>query len=404
MAELPPVREDVASILAVANFQSLLELNNLAVVDLPAFLTKPGGILEGQTVELETRAIVLPLGGNLDIIVVKTEPGFDYVMDVIERSIRTIEEFMAYPFPTRHAIYLVVPGGGGAHYGSHVFMGASSDVSQTTITVVHETAHYYWGGGGAWRYGWLGEGAAEFMVYIGQHPRPPLDGPLQSRSSGECKRARTIASLEELPERTFGPEDCNYALGEAIYRDLYRNMDEKSFRQAFRRLSLLSRFGNTQLSPINMLKDAFYSYVSDTSRNTVEDLITRRYEGPPPDNPFPGEVSPYWVEGGRTVHGVITGLDTLLEGSWHIRTDPWPHNQIFSYSQDDFEIYLPPGTYTLVVECYYDNGDLPDRWWFDDKGGVTTDQSQAMTITIDNADVEGLDLLWPGHQCTVPAN
>ena len=57
-----------------------------------------------------------------------------------------------------------------------------------------------------------------------------------------CAYAGTIAELESLAAQKGDVEfRCNYTLGGRIFHELYRNMDELTFRQGFRRLYLLAQ-------------------------------------------------------------------------------------------------------------------------------------------------------------------
>ena len=60
-----------------------------------------------------------------------------------------------------------------------------------------------------------------------------------------CGYVRTIAELESLNITSEAGADsafiCNYALGERLFLDLYRNLGEDVFRQGLRDLYMLSQ-------------------------------------------------------------------------------------------------------------------------------------------------------------------
>ena len=72
-------------------------------------------------------------------------------MDLLEHSVRSIEELMGFPFPRRQLIFLFEEApGGGAHKDTHVHIRQDEQVDArsfqgATLTVlVHEASHYYW--------------------------------------------------------------------------------------------------------------------------------------------------------------------------------------------------------------------------------------------------------------------
>ena len=72
---------------------------------------------------------------------------------------------------------------------------------------------------------------------------------------------------------------CHYSLGERLFHDLYRNVDETTFRLAFRRLYLLSQDDDphdgrngTKLTICHVRG----SFTTDVSKETAENVIARR--------------------------------------------------------------------------------------------------------------------------------
>ena len=111
-------------------------------------------LLDPEQVTLEERTITLPLAGETDITIIRTRPGTDYTMDLLEHAVRSIEEFMGLPFPRRQVIYTFQEAlGGGKNLGTHVSIGGDEqNLSGESILaiVAHEASHYYWTGHPPW--------------------------------------------------------------------------------------------------------------------------------------------------------------------------------------------------------------------------------------------------------------
>ena len=262
-------------------------------------------LLDPEQVILEERTITLPLGGDTHLSIVRTRPGGGHTMDLLERAVRNIEEFMGLPFPRRQAVYLFEEGGSGGSVARNLGIRVVLTVNEQALTeeqilglLTHETSHYYWSGGTYW----IHEGAATFLEsVVGNTLKGPLDKP-------PCSLARSIAELEDLYPNTrtnFDAFQCNYALGERLFRDLHRNMDETSFRQAFRRLYLHTEFNipndecDDDKNTICHVREAFSSYASDGTVGVVDKVIARWHDGTEPydltwidDSPVQAQIAP----------------------------------------------------------------------------------------------------------------
>ena len=147
---------------------------------------------------------------------------------------------------------------------------------------VHETSHYYWRG----NVRWINEGAATFFEAVAENS---ATGRPLSLERGPCTHARNIADLENLdPEHINPAARCYYQFGERIFHDLYRNMDETTFRLGFRRLYMLSQFDDpeddcegTKLNVCHV-RTAFRTEVPEETAATVENVINRWYDGSEP--------------------------------------------------------------------------------------------------------------------------
>ena len=205
-------------------------------------------------------------------------------MDNLERAVGGIEEFMGYPFPQRQVIYLFASApGGGVNRDSHVHIRA--DEQRAKGIMVHEAAHWYWDVLPRW----LVEGGAVYVEYSLQSSN--LERFLR-RQFRPCTLVQTISELEALePDGSFAQYDCIYTLFPRLLDDLSRVMDETSFRQAFRRLFLHTKFDVpsecSNFDPegfpwthICHVREAFAAYADSEIAAEVEDIITRWYGRP----------------------------------------------------------------------------------------------------------------------------
>ena len=275
------------------------------LLDDPDLLAK---LLNPELVTLEERTITLPLAGETELTIIRTRPGADLTMDSLEYSVRGIEEFMGLPFPRRQVIYLFVQGPGGAiHLDTHVQIRADEQAinGETMLELLaHEASHYYWSGSPRW----IVEGAATFMESVVKNTlKGPLDQP-------PCVLVRSIADLEGLdPDSSSDRRDCYYSLGERLFRDLYRNMDDITFRQAFRRLYLHAMFDvpnrcDNYAMTICHVREAFTTYAHEEMVATVEKVIDRWHDGTEPY-----DVS--WIHS-TPVEADISAIDGRIEGAY----------------------------------------------------------------------------------------
>ncbi len=238
-------------------------------------------LLDPEQVTVEERTITLPLAGQMGLSIIRTRPEVNDAMDLLELAIRSIEEFMGFPFPNRHVIYLFhaePKKSDGLIFGNHVSLGPNqANVGDWFLNLLtHEAGHYYWGGGLP---RWIEEGGAVLMESMVTNM---LQGPLEI---SPCS-ARNIAELEELySSRLHHRHICHYSLGERLFRDLYRNVDDTTFRLAFRRLYLHTLFNipgdecDDYRKTICHVKEAFTYYVPEEKKATIEKVIARWHDG-----------------------------------------------------------------------------------------------------------------------------
>ena len=254
-------------------------------------------LLDPAQVTLEERIIELPLTGETHLAIIRTGPGAERSMDLLEHSVLHAEEFMGVPFPTNYVGWLVgeavTPTFGGNYYGTHIVTLPKYDVDDgsheaefTGSLVAHEVAHYYWSG----NRGWVDEGASDFMASTSENARN--GGPIEV-TNNPCAYAahyRRIGKLGRHCEWRESAFTCNYALGERLFVDLYRSLDEDSFREGLRDLYLLSQVEEevemqeeTEVG-IEHVRTAFKGD-EDEDGSIVETIAARWYDGTQPYAP-----------------------------------------------------------------------------------------------------------------------
>ena len=249
-----------------------------------------GTLLDPDRVELEEREIDLPHTGRVRLTTIRTKPGAAISMDLMETAVRTAEGFMSMALPQREVITLYADatkgGFGSQNFWTHIGHATWNDTEHSPAGRIphyaHEVGHYYFRGSEpAWY--WVAEGAANLLQAIQANSYSGV--PIRPEKQ-PCAQARNLAELEGLaPQVLAGPAGlCPYSLGERLFHDLYRNMDETTFRLGFRRLHLLSQNDNprdrcdgTKLN-ICHVRAAFATDVSLETAATVEKVIARWYD------------------------------------------------------------------------------------------------------------------------------
>ena len=228
-------------------------------------------LLDPSRVLLERRIITLPLVADVVLDIIRTAPGAASSMDLLEHSVRRIEEYMDVPFPTRHVNILyenAVGTAGGTNFGTHIGILPEADVDDENeldrTVIAHEVAHYYWSGNNSW----IDEGGANFLE-IERHFSGASRDAAASVSDHPCGHASNIAELENLDEGIDSV--CEYSLGERLFVDLYLTLGDERFREGFRTLYLSSELESVG---IDQVREAFRS--DDGASDTV---ITRWYDG-----------------------------------------------------------------------------------------------------------------------------
>ena len=248
-------------------------------------------LLRGTGVYLEERTIELAHSGETQLTIIRIRNQTTSSMDLLEHSVRTIEEFMAAPLPTNYVALIYEDAtrsgtGGGNNFGTHMTMALRYDVDgggrnarYNSHTIPHEVAHYYWTG----NVRWINEGVAEILGSISQSER--IGAPI-GITNRPCASARTIRELDALEaEPGSNASRCFYSLGEALLLDLYQQIGDDSFRQGLRNLYRQTLADDpadscrgTKLG-ICHLEAAFKDGVSPEVAAKVDEIVGKWYYG-----------------------------------------------------------------------------------------------------------------------------
>ena len=301
----------------------------------------PGNIdvlLDPSRVSLERRTITLPLAGDVVFVIIRTAPGAERSMDLLEHSVRGVEELMGVPLPTRYVGLLfedTVPGSSpGANFGTHIAILAEFDVDDgsheakiTGRALAHEVAHYYWSG----NEDWVDEGAADFMASVidGVRTGSPIGA-----NNPPCGHAGSIAELESLGIAQADVEfRCNYSLGERLFVDLYRTLGEERFQRGFRTLYLASEVeddaDNRRDTSVGIehIRDAFRS--DDGAESAV---MARWYDGTGPHDLSRLDTTP--------VDSSLSSINGRIDEAYIITTRDGPAVSTFSAQNVTDWVYL----------------------------------------------------------------
>ena len=242
-------------------------------------------LLDQSKVYVERKTTRLQLSGDVVIVIVRTNPGAERGMTLVENAVIIAENLMARPLPTNYVGVLfedaVASSFAGANFGTHIAIRPKYDVddgSREAIfaphNIAHEVAHYYWRGNSDW----VDEGMADFMASAIENRR---DGKQIGVTNDPCPFAKSVAELEGLkPDRGDLAFRCNYSLGERLFFAIHRTLGEDAFWSAARNLYDVSRVDtpNDRHSGTSMnishVRDAF----SGESESAAT-VISRWYDG-----------------------------------------------------------------------------------------------------------------------------
>ena len=238
-------------------------------------------ILLDPSVRVERRITGLPLAGDVELVIVRLQPGASRSMELLERAVRFAEDFMDEPLPTNFVLLLyadaVMPGYDGHNVGLNMIIHPDFDtddnsdeayLAQSLLT--HEVAHYYWGNSAQM---WLDEGAAELIAIIHEESTTGQET-WGMANTFPCSYASDLSAVERLDGSLY--DDCAYSLGTRFFLDLYRTLNKDEFRRGFRTLYLLGRdvfdWEDPEARGIDHVRDAF-----DFSEGASDEIIPKWY-------------------------------------------------------------------------------------------------------------------------------
>ena len=333
-------------------------------------------LLDPDQVTLEERVIELPLAGETDLVIIRTGPGADRSMELLEHSVLHAEEFMGVPFPTNYVGWLVgdavTPTFGGNYYGTHIVTLPKYDVDDGSheaefagSLIAHEVAHYYWSGNSDW----VDEGASDFMASTSENAR--TGGPIEV-TNDPCGYVRTIAELENLGVTSEAVADsaftCNYALGERLFVDLYRSLEEDDFRRGLRGLYLLSQVEDEDDTDVGTSLGiehvtAAFKDAEEQESDIVDVLAARWYDGTEPYDTSARDTAPADPRF-RTVNGRIdVAYLAATDGGTPTTSFSAQVVDDWAWLFLDYSYSLGSGTREVALELvdYYEDGFAFDR-------------------------------------------
>ncbi len=277
------------------------EARILAVLDYGSHHSNPElneMLLDLGSAAIELKVIGTPISAGIELAVIRNKPGSGPVMELLEHSVRVVEEFMGEPLPLSYVGLLLVDTPAqpyefalGTNFGTHITIELSplynvdydgAAEGEFARILAHEVAHYFWSG--ATGNGWVSEGAATFMESIYESAR--AGAPVVERPSRhiDCN-IFSIAENDRQKDYSLHVNACDYYLGEQLFMDLYQTLGRETFRRGFRDFYLKARRGVAPddcaetLPDICRLEAAFKAGASDEVAAKVDEVVARWYHG-----------------------------------------------------------------------------------------------------------------------------
>ena len=231
------------------------------------------------------RRVELPSSGPVHLAVYGTGEGRGDTLDLLEDTVRAMEEFMIEPLPVRFIGLMVTDWGAGySPYGTNTIR---PEKSRDQGLMAHLLSYTYW----ATHIEWIYEGSATLLSrFVTTDPAAFAESP----SSLRCDIAKNIGELEQLEEEwTFDNtvrvrgSDCHRDLPLGLYLDLYNSLGDEAFREGFRGVYLeLAKDGLNQICYIPqrglcLLRQGFVINAFPANAAIAEEIIDRWYYGDP---------------------------------------------------------------------------------------------------------------------------
>ena len=287
------------------------------------------------------------------------------VMGRAKDAVSHAEELMGKALPTDF-VPIVVHNGPTPGVNNSISIRIDQSIDTNVVSdrfrlevIAHEIGHYYWGLPGR-EYGWLAEGAAEYIAAYAEKKKHN-DADLHTHFQ-PCPYYRTVEHLRaDAPSEFSSGIICNYSLGESLFINLGRSMTDTAFKTAFRKLH---RDAEASLDngndPGELLLQAFCSTCASNPRNlgATGFTLARRYgERILTDRttttgtvPRLGEVDAASIRG---------AIGQLYYGFAEIpASSPDPSRWVRLYFND---VTNPPDTVRIRVKQYHEDREA----WFD---------------------------------------
>ena len=341
----------------------------VATLSSPAY-NKPSlidDLLNHDTVTVEHRSINLQQSRTVTLSIVRTSPGSQRSMDLLEHAVRSVGAFMTEPFPTGHVSLLFAdstePGSDGTNFGSHVVIRQRYDVDDESHqadhaphVIAHEIAHQYWSGNA----NWIDEGMSDLMASVSEYQR---DGTPVATTNQPCRHFNSIAELERAtPPSSQGTHKCDYTLGERLFLELLRDFGDAEFQAGIAhlyRLSLpedLSSVPGTKVG-IQHVRSVFGHSGDGTT------IIERWYDGTQPFDTSNIDQSPP-TDRLDTIHGKVLKAELVLQSNGNpVNSFSARAHQGYAYFLLKYSHNVSGGRHEIPLTLveYYGDGHLTSR-------------------------------------------
>ena len=245
-------------------------------------------LLNQSGVLTEMREIDLPVSGKLQLAIVRTRLGVAGKLELLEDSVRFMEDYMGEPFPINVVLLLYADildlRVGGYNSGASMVLDTEFDIDAVESAaaervLVHELAHYYWRSSS---HSWIDEGVAEILSFTyGDDPRALYAEELLSKvyvKQSSCSEFEDLQSVEKLTDARSA--ECEMAIGFLFFLDLYRALGPDDFQKGLRELYLLGEDAigpeDSRARSIDQVKVAF-----SFSPEATDEIIPRWYRVEP---------------------------------------------------------------------------------------------------------------------------
>ena len=211
----------------------------------PASLEKA---LDASLTKVESWSGSTGLTPSLQVSIVRTTRGRPGTVEAVKEAVEFVEQVMQLPLPTDHVVLVlddeaVTLTYAGDNYGFAISYLPEYERPQNSWEwrqlqkgLVHEVAHYYWGGNND---DWINEGMANIHEY--------LYGVGVGLSPGQLRPRRRGCEADDLKTLTAWSTDtsnvqylCNYYLGELLFRELLDALGTEEFTAKAREFYLLT--------------------------------------------------------------------------------------------------------------------------------------------------------------------